>query len=200
MADLTSPGTKGEEMREALISAGAYALALISANEPWKSAEPNQQWQRFSYPSAEAAAKAWSKGDPERARAEVVVAALLAGPLAQLQSDRTRLQQELAAVDLAFEGLEETDRARRIGHWIGLAAAETTRANAAEAELASLRAKTAGGAEEMRERAAQTAITAVTILNNSACSLAMERALDIAGKKIRSLPLDPSPQSEGGGE
>lgn len=46
--------------------------------------------------------------------------------LAAAEKRATVAEAELDAVDRAFEGLEETDRARRIGHWIGTAAdAET---------------------------------------------------------------------------
>lgn len=146
----------------------------------------------------------------------------LAKEVDQLQSDRTRLQRELDAVDLAFEGLEETDRARRIGHWIGLAAEETTRANAAEADRTRLEA------ENERLKAALKPFAALSftfdgfsfdpaelVFNNRAYGpfwptehAAFEALIDAARAALAQpqpeergpLPLDPSPQGEGGGE
>ena len=57
---------------------------------------------------------------------------------AALAAENAELRAEIDGVDLAFEGLEETERGRRIGQWIGVAADATTRAGELEAENARL--------------------------------------------------------------
>lgn len=68
---------------------------------------------------------------------------IMAGPLATLRARATAAEAELAAVDLALEGLAETPRGERICHWIGVAADAETRAAAAEAERDKLRSELA---------------------------------------------------------
>ncbi|MGE8129073.1 hypothetical protein ACQKQD_19030 [Methylobacterium sp. NPDC080182] len=146
----TGPTAEETKLKEQI----AYTMAMRTALRP-SLVEGLAEWQRVGYssPGQDARANAWKwYGAAD---------ALLAGPLAQLQADliaarkeRDEAREEIAAVERALEGVEETPLARRVGHWIGVAANECTRATAAEAEIAQLRSRllqAEKGAKAMRD-------------------------------------------------